>query len=270
MRVSTRWFAGLARPLLLLASGLPWGTVLAADLAQLPVLIDARIVDQRSAADIERTWPLGSVRKISGQLRIDGQIVTRGESHSTLYELPPEHSAMQAFDAVREAWQADGAQILFWCQARDCGESSLWANEIFANARLFGSDDQQAFMLLRQDDTQLLAIYSITGGNRRAYVQIDSFTAGKPLGEILPTPATVLRELRSTGELDYPSLTGAPAPSWVQLLARSLNQDYTLRVSLSGHAAEDWLQALVGAGVRPARLETVASLEPGLHIQLIR
>ena len=26
-----------------------------------------------------------------------------------------------------------GAELLFWCQARDCGESSLWANQVFGN-----------------------------------------------------------------------------------------------------------------------------------------
>ncbi|MCP6391037.1 DUF4892 domain-containing protein, partial [Klebsiella pneumoniae] len=79
------------------------------------------------------------------------------------------------FTAAREALQKQDAQLLFWCQARDCGESSLWANEVFGNAKLYGADDQQAYLLLRlaapENDT-LVALYSITRGNRRAYLHV--------------------------------------------------------------------------------------------------
>ena len=69
--------------------------------------------------------------------------------HAITYQLPLEHSADEAFTAAREALQQQGAQLLFWCQARDCGESSLWANEVFGNSKLFGADDGQSYLLLR-------------------------------------------------------------------------------------------------------------------------
>ena len=34
-------------------------------------MVDAQIVDYRPAVEIERIYPLGSIRKISGQLRFD-------------------------------------------------------------------------------------------------------------------------------------------------------------------------------------------------------
>jgi len=119
------------------------------DLQIVPRLADAQIVDYRPAAELERIYPLGSIRKISGQLRFDGQVTARGQTTSVTYELPPEHSATEAFTAAREALQQQDAELLFWCQARDCGESSLWANEVFGNAKLYGSDEQQAYLLLR-------------------------------------------------------------------------------------------------------------------------
>ena len=48
------------------------------DLPQLPRLADAEIVDYRPAVELERIYPLGSIRKISGQLRFDGQVTARG------------------------------------------------------------------------------------------------------------------------------------------------------------------------------------------------
>ncbi|MCW2267290.1 hypothetical protein D3C77_35790 [compost metagenome] len=238
----------------------------------LPVPVDAKVVVERSAADQERIYPLGSLRKISGQLRAEGKIESRGQVSSVTYELPPERSANEAFTSAREALQKEGGYPLFWCQARDCGENSLWANEVFKNSRLGGADDQQAFILLRRSAEQsntLVALYSITRGNKRAYLHVEEFVADAPLGEVLPTPATVLRELRDTGKLDYPDL-GEPQPAWVTLLGRSLNLDSTLRVTLSGVQAEAWREQLGKAGVRMARLEVGDAKTDGFHVELIR
>jgi hypothetical protein len=243
------------------------------DLPIVPRMADAQIVDYRPATELERIYPLGSIRKISGQLRFDGQVSARGNATSVTYELPPEHSATQAFTDAREALQKQGAQLLFWCQARDCGESSLWANEVFGNAKLYGSDNEQAYLLLRlaapQDNT-LVALYSITRGNRKAYLHVEQFDAAAALGDLLPTSATLLRELKSTGELDFPKLTDAPDDTWVRLISRGLNLDATLRVSISGAKAEAWRQALIGLGVRAARMETGSIEGSGLHFELLR
>ncbi|WP_248920779.1 DUF4892 domain-containing protein [Pseudomonas entomophila] len=238
----------------------------------LPVPADAKVVDQRPAVEQERVYPMGPLRKISGRLRVDDKVESRGQVSSVTYELPVERSAREAFTSAREALQHDGGYPLFWCQGRDCGEASLWANDVFANARLNGGDEQQAFILLRRSAEQadtLVALYSVTRGNRRAYLHVEEFVAAKPLGELLPTPATVLRELRDTGKLDYPDLA-KPQPTWAALLARSLNLDSTLRASLSGSGAEAWREQLVQAGVRSARLEVGDAPTEGLHLELIR
>ena len=163
--------------------------------------------------------------------------------------------------------------MLFWCKARDCGESSLWANEVFGNAKLVGADGQQEYLLLRlaaPQDNSLVALYGITRGNRRAYLHVEQLDASAPLGELLPTSATLLRELKSTGELDFPALGAEPDDTWLTLISRALNLDTTLRVSLSGPQAEAWRQALVEKGVRTARLETGTGETQGLHLHLIR
>ena len=246
---------------------------LAAGSVGLAAPVDASVVDLRPPVEQERTYPLGALRKISGKLRMEGQVIARGQVSSVTYELSPGQSADQAFNASRETLQGQGAHVLYWCQGRDCGESSLWANELFKSARLFGSDEQQAFMLLRgtaAGENTLMALYSITRGNRRAYLHVETFVADQPLGILLPTAATVLRELRDTGELDYPALEGEPAVEWVAVLARSLQLDSALRVSLSGPAASAWRQALIDQGVRASRLETGAVTGAGLHLELIR
>lgn len=243
------------------------------DLDVVPRLLDAEIVDYRPVTQLERIYPLGSIRKISGQLRFDGQVSARGNVTSVTYQLPAEHTSDEAFTAAREALQKQGAELLFWCQARDCGESSLWANEVFGNSKLYGADEQQAYLLLRlaapRNDT-LVALYSITRGNRRAYLHVEQFDAAAPLGDLLPTSATLLRQLKSTGVLDFPKLIGEPQDVWTTLLSRGLNLDSTLRVTVSGVDAEAWRQALIAKGVRAARIEAGSGSKPGLAVELIR
>jgi len=258
IRVLIAGCLGLASPLL-------WA-------GSLPVPVDGKVVDQRPAVEQERIYPMGPLRKISGRLRVDDKVESRGQVSSVTYELPVERTAREAFTSAREALQQAGGYPLFWCQGRDCGEASLWANDVFGNARLNGGDEQQAFILLRRSAEEadtLVALYSVTRGNRRAYLHVEEFVAGSPLGDLLPTAATVLREMRDTGKLDYPDLS-VPQPTWVTLLSRSLNLDSTLRASLSGAQAEAWRDQLVKAGVRSNRLEVGSAPTDGLHLELIR
>ena len=95
-------------------------------------------------------------------------------------------------------------------------------------------------------------------------------TLATPLGDLLPTSATLLRELKSTGELDFPKLGAEPDATWLTLISRGLNLDATLRVSLTGPTAEAWRQGLIDQGVRAARLETGTTEAKGLHLHLIR
>jgi hypothetical protein len=243
------------------------------DLARVPRMPDAQIVDYKQTSDLERIYPMGSIRRISGQLRFDGQVDARGNATSVTYELPPEHTATQAFTAAREALQKQDAELLFWCQARDCGESSLWANQVFGNAKLYGADSGQAYLLLRlapPADNTLIALYAITRGNRKAYLHVEQFEANAPLGDLLPTSATLLRQLKDTGVLDLPRLAGEPDDAWLRLLSRALNLDTGLRVSIAGPQAEVWRQALIGQGVRAARMETASDDAKGLHLELLR
>lgn len=245
----------------------------AQDLPAVVRQIDAQIVDYRPVEEKERIYPMGAIRKISGQLRYEGQVIARGQSTAITYELPAEHNASDAFTATREALQEKGAQLLFWCKARDCGESSLWANEIFGNAKLVGADSQQEYLLVRLAAPQansLIALYGITRGNRRAYLHVEQLDASAPLGALLPTSATLLRELKSTGDLDFPALGAEPDDTWLTLISRGLNLDTTLRVSLTGPNAEAWRQALIDKGVRDSRMEIGSAETKGLHVHLIR
>jgi len=259
--------------LLLAASG-AWAADVGGsrDLEVLPRFPGSEIVVYSEADERERIYPQGAIRRISGRLRYEREVQAQGQVTAVTYELPRTHSANEVFTAAREAMQAQNAELLYWCQGRECGSSSLWANAVFDQSVLYGADDQQAYALMRLAEPRqdsMLALYSITRGNRRAYLHAELLTSNAPLQDVLPTPATLLRQLRTSGELRLPA-RAAPDEAWATLLARSLNLDSTLRVSLAGAQAEAWREALVAQRVRAARLELGEADVAGLLLKVLR
>lgn len=98
---------------------------------------------------------------------------------------------------------------------------------------------------------------------------MEQLDAAAPLPILLPTPATLQRQLRSTGELRLAHL-GAPDEQWGDLLAHTLSLDSTQRVRLSGAAVEAWRAALEQRGVRSGRLQTGVVEDAGLRLELLR
>jgi len=241
------------------------------DLEVLSRIPHAEIVEfQQGAA--ERRYPLGSIQRIGGRLRSERKLSAEGALAALTYQLPEGHSAVEAFAWSRKALLGQGAELLYWCEGRDCGSSSLWANAVFGNAELYGPDERQAYALLRlpePNQSSLLALYAITRGNGRSYLHVEQLDAVTPLGEQLPTPDTLLRQLRAGGQLRLPALVGEPGKAWVELLARSLMLDSTLRVALAGALAPSWREALIERGVRAARLELDEESVAGLRLRAL-
>lgn len=241
------------------------------DLPAVPRYAHAQIVTYASAADAERIYPQSPIRRISNQLRIEQPIEVAGQLTALTYQLPGGRSASEAFTAARQALLGEGAEPLFWCEGRECGSSSLWANAIFDNAGLYGPDDQQAYLLVRlaaPANDSLIALYAITRGNRRAYLHVEQLDASHSIADLLPSPATLLRELKSSGMLRLPGLPAEPDARWVDVLARALKLDSTLSVTISGPAAAAWRSALLAGGLKESRLQLGSVDGEGLQLEV--
>lgn len=242
------------------------------DFDALPRYPQAQIVAFKEQQVLERTYPLDSIRRISGRLRMNDQVTASGQLTAVTYLLPAVHTGIEAFERARNSLLASGAELLFWCEGRECGSSSLWANEIFGRSTLYGPEARQAYLLARLpgDPDRLMALYGITRGNGRPYLQVEQFNPDDALGVILPNPATLLRQLKSTGELRLPRLPQEPTAQWGALLANVLRLDSTMRVALEGEGAAEWHAALIQERVRARRLEAEVTEESGLRIKLLR
>lgn len=264
------WRTGLACAALCVAGAGAADVPGSRDLEILARFPRAEIVDYREADGVERFYPQGALRRISGRLRVDGEIDALGRLRALTYELPEGHASGEAFAAARRALLARGARLLHWCEGRECGASSLWANEVFGNARLYGPDDQQAGLLVQlaaPEQDSLLALYAITRGSRRGYLHVERLDAAAPLGTPLPNPESLLRQLRDAGALRLADLPADPGEPWLGLLARLLQLDTGLRVRLLGAGATAWRQALVERGIHAERLDSASGDAAGLRVE---
>lgn len=243
------------------------------DLELLPRFPRAEIVDYQVRDSVERIYPQGALRRISGRLRMDAQLDVIGRLRTLTYELPLGHTSSDAFAQARTALFTQGARPLHWCEGRECGASSLWANTVFGNARLYGPDEQQAYLLVQlaaPHQDSLLALYAVTRGTRRAYLHVELLESRAPLGEQLPNAETLLRQLKDAGYLALEQLPAEPGDPWLALLARTLRLDTGMRVLLEGQSAPAWRTALIERGTRTARLDTAESEVPGLRVEWLR
>lgn len=241
------------------------------ELQKLPELQNSRVIDTQHSVHVEKIYPLGSIRRISGRLRYTGQVLLSGEKFNLTMRLARTHEADEGFAAVREHLQNQGAQMLFWCAARDCGASNLWANSIFNNARLYGPDERQSYAVFKDAHSSgLIVMYAITRGNGRPMLHVEQILAEQMPADLRPTADTLLRQLQEGGKLKLGFLPAQPESSWVDLLAGALKRGSASRVVIGGENAALWYEQLVTHGVKGNRLELDASQESALYLQLIQ
>lgn len=230
----------------------------------LPALTGARWQDGAQAERVDKLYPLGAVNRISGTLRFADQVHLQGERNRKSWQLTDVHSMQDAFDQARHQAMQQDLELLFWCQGRECGPSNLWANAVVGNSRLYGPDDGQAAAVLAQPATDnWLLLYGVTRGNGRGMLHVEQITGQADRDTFSPSAATWLRLLRSDGQLKLPKLEDAAA------VAQALRQDSTLRVSLGGAQAADWLEALQQAGVRRGRMELDETEQAATYLKLL-
>ncbi|MFN3579528.1 MAG: DUF4892 domain-containing protein [Pseudomonas sp.] len=234
----------------------------------------AELVHSSVDRDIDHSVVIGGVRRINNQLRAEREVRARGELLRSTFQIPTGHTSAEAFAQAKQQLLDRPNSMLFFCEGRECGSSSLWANQVLDNARLYGPEDNQAYLVLRLDEEpqRFVSLYAITRGNRRAYLHVDQFTPASAIEEALyPTPATLLKVLHADGSVQISlDLQAEPekAKAWLNLVNRMLRSDTRLRVSVNGEQAPQAVQQLIDLGIRDQRLEIGEPLPAtGLRIE---
>ena len=265
----------LARPVLLSLALAVVAPLAAADKLVIEAFPRAEVARERVLDNTEHTVVIGNIRRINNQLRAERDVQAVGELIRTSWRIPAGHGAREAMYHAADQLQARAHTTLFFCEGRECGSSSLWANQVLDFSRLYGPEDNQLYLALRLDDEpqRFVSLYAITRGNQQVYLHMDQLTPLEPVTEVLyPTAATLGKMLRAEGELLLPEMTSdalqqEQGAAWLELVTRMLRSDTRLRLQVDGANAPDFVQGLTDRGISSQRLE-IGEPQPESRIRL--
>jgi hypothetical protein len=125
-------------------------------------------------SNVENHWViLGAVERIQGRVSPEHQLYLKGKLTKWLWQIPAGHTSGDAFVQIKK--QLKGAQDLFYCEGRECGQSNDFANKVFKQSILSGRDSDQFYWagLESGKNPSLWLIYSMQRSNKGVYIYLE-------------------------------------------------------------------------------------------------
>ena len=193
----------------------------------------------------QQRLPLGPIKRVGRELRLDASRRLVAERTQVTYRMPDESDLQEVFDHYRRRVEGGRGEVLFLCQGRSCGSSNSWANQIFHIPTLYGPEDSQRLLVAAfEEESAYLLVYAIRRGTRRLFVHLEWFALSGEQPDLLPDAATLGAQLKRQGYLPLTWLKFSAAdqllnPEALQTLADLWQGNAGLRVYLVGHLQGD-------------------------------
>ncbi len=220
------------------------------------------VISQSQRNDPDYRLMLGGIVKINGLVRSDREQRLQAQLTRTTWQLPAGHGPDAGFNFLRDQLLGKGARVLFECAGRQCGPSSLWANDVFGQSRLYGVDNTQFYAALTLPEAHL-ALYAVRRGNGRVFLHLDLLEHESAASTELDV------RLREQGYVELPDWPDSPDRTvqalldlqktfpdrelWLVVHWRSQDLDLSLRQS--EEAARRLIRLLIGEGGNGARIQ---------------
>src|SRR5690606_25484296 len=122
-----RWLLRPAAAGMLLAAAVCAG---AAERLAIEPFPRAEVARERVQEASEHRVVIGNIRRINNQVRAERELQAVGELVRISWRIPAGHTARDALAHALEQLQQRPHTTLFFCEGRECGSSSLWANQV--------------------------------------------------------------------------------------------------------------------------------------------
>jgi len=137
----------------------------------------AQSVGEKTENAVRYLLPLGRVKEDpkvgriqpSKYKRVDGNLL------ALTWQLDSSLTLQDARKQIEAFLDNQKVERLFQCEGRDCGESFSWADSIFNQSLLFGSDRTQRLWVIKdRDAVRYHVLYLVERPNRRIYLHEDT------------------------------------------------------------------------------------------------
>jgi hypothetical protein len=140
----------------------------------------AEVVDQASEPVLDHVVGLGPMQKVRGDWRLEESERLTGQLSRYTWRIVDGFSSRALFeDATMEVEAMPGSELLYACEARSCGGSVQWANRVFHQRVLYGTESSQRYRVyaLREGEReQRLVMYASARTSDRQYLHMELLT----------------------------------------------------------------------------------------------
>lgn len=153
----------------------------------------AEVVDQASEPVLDYVVGLGPMQKVRGDWRLEESERLTGQLTRFTWRIVDGFSSRSLFEeATTEVEALPGSELLYACEARSCGRSVQWANRVFHQRVLYGTESSQRYRVYALRDgerEQRLVMYASARTSNRQYLHMELLTVrgeGSPIAEGSP------------------------------------------------------------------------------------
>lgn len=145
----------------------------AAPHAETLVVPGSTLLESAQLETADQLVPLGSVKEgRDGRASPERSERVGGRLQKALYQLPTELSIKESRELLRASVKVEAGhgRLLYQCDGRECGQTNLWATDVFGESLLLGNDRTQFALIYVSDDLQTITmLYGSERPNRRSH-----------------------------------------------------------------------------------------------------
>lgn len=137
----------------------------------------AELIDQKQFSNTEYRLVLSGLKRKQAVTSGEVERLISGDVDRQFWQISTNHEVGQILEYFLEQWTH--AQVMYRCAGLDCGSSNFWANDIFNNAKLYGRDAQQAYVVAKVpgNPNRIYVLYAVQRSKQKLYFNLDQITS---------------------------------------------------------------------------------------------
>ncbi|MDH4039827.1 MAG: DUF4892 domain-containing protein [Gammaproteobacteria bacterium] len=145
-------------------------------LAQLNDYPHAQTISLDKGEELDYEIGLGAMQKIGGAWKFKHSERFNGTLTSYSWQIVDGFTSIEVMEELlAQVASLDGAQLLFSCDGRDCGQGVQWANRVFHKSVLYGQEALQRYRVysIGAEPRNLLLVYASARTADRQYLHAE-------------------------------------------------------------------------------------------------
>ena len=137
----------------------------------------AELVEETQVNNSEYRLVLSELKRKQATTSGEVERLISGDMTRQFWQLSVNHEVEQVLEHYLTQWK--DAQVMYRCSGLDCGSSNFWANKIFENAKLYGRDANQAYLvaMIPGSPNRIYVLYAVQRSKQKLYFNLDEITS---------------------------------------------------------------------------------------------